>query len=47
MASAHSEVLGMFPTVFSTYWHTENSVRNITKINYIEKFGLSKKAAVV
>ena len=37
----------MFLTVFSTYLHTENTVRNITKIDQIDKFGLSKKAAVV
>ena len=37
----------MFLTVFSTYLHNENIVRNITKIDQIEKFGLSKKAAVV
>ena len=37
----------IFLTVFSTYLHTENTVRNITKIDQIDKFGLSKKAAVV
>ena len=39
--------MGMFLTVFPTYFHTENTVRNILKIDQIEKFGLSKKAAVV
>ena len=33
--------------VFSTYFHTENTVRNITKLDQIEQFELSKKAAVV
>ena len=37
----------MFLTLFFTYLHTENTVRNITKINQIISFGLSKKAAVV
>ena len=37
----------MFLTVFSTYFHTENTVRNSSKIDQIEKFRLSKKAAVV
>ena len=37
----------MFLTVFSTYLHTENTVRNITKIDQVDKFGLSKKAAMV
>ena len=36
-------ILEMFPTVFSTYFHTENTVRNITKLDQIEKFELSKK----
>ena len=31
----------------STYCHTENAVRIISKMDQIEKFGLSKKAAVV
>ena len=35
--------LVMFLTVFSTYFHTENTVRNITKLDQIEKFELSKK----
>ena len=30
----------MFLTVFSTYFHTENTVRNIPKIDQIEEFGL-------
>ena len=34
-------MLVIFLTVFSTHFHTENTVRNITK------FELSKKAAVV
>ena len=29
------------------YLRAENTVRNITKIDQIKKFGLSKKAAVV
>ena len=33
--------------MFSTYFHTENTVRNIPKIDQIEKFGLFKKATVV
>ena len=37
----------MFLTVFSTYLHSENTVRNITKIDQVDKFGLSKKAAMV
>ena len=37
----------MFLTVFSTYSHTDDTVRNIPKIDQIETFGLSKKAAVV
>ena len=40
-------VLGLFLTVFSTHFYTENTVRNITKLDQIEKFELSKKAAVV
>ena len=36
----------MFLTVFSTYFHTENIVRNITKLDQIKEFKLSKKAAV-
>ena len=41
----------MFLREFSTYFHTENTVRNtarnITKLDQIEKLELSKKAAVV
>lgn len=37
----------MFLTLFSTYFHTKNIVRNIPKIDQIEKFVLSKKAAKV
>ena len=37
----------MVLTVNSTYFHTENTVRNITKFDKIEQFELSKKAAVV
>ena len=37
----------MFLTVFSTYFYTENTVRNITNFDQIEQFELSKKAAVV
>ena len=33
--------------VFSTYFHTENTVRNIANFDQIEQFELSKKAAVV
>ena len=40
-------ILPVFLTVFSTYFHTENTVRNITKFVQIKKFELSKKAAVV
>ena len=40
-------ILEMFLTVFSTYFHTENTVRNIAKIDQIKKFGFSIKAAVV
>ena len=32
----------MFLTVFSTYFHTENIVRNITNFDQIEQFELSK-----
>ena len=37
----------MFLTLFSTYFHTENTFRNIPRIDQIEKFVLSKKAALV
>ena len=37
----------IFLTVVSTYFHTENTVRNIAKIDQIEKFGLPKKPTVV
>ena len=33
--------------MFSTYFHTENTVRNIAKFEQIEKFELSKKAVMV
>ena len=36
-----------FLKLFSTYFCTENTVRNIAKIDQIKKFGFSKKAAVV
>ena len=43
--------LGIFLTVFfdhcATYLHSENTVRSITKLDQIEHFGLSKKAAVI
>jgi hypothetical protein len=39
--------LVMFLTVFSTYFHTENIVRNITNFDQNEQFELSKKATVV
>ena len=38
--------LVFFLTGFSTYLHTENTVRNITKIDQIENFGLPKMGAV-
>ena len=37
----------VFSSVFFTYFHTENTVRNIPKIVQIEIFLISKKAAVV
>ena len=40
-------ILVMFLTVFSTYLLTENNIRNIFKIDQIEKLGLSIKAVVV
>ena len=43
--------LGIFLTVFfdhcATYLHSENTVRSITKLDQIEHFGLSKKAAMI
>ena len=33
----------MYLTVFSTWFHIENPVKNIPKIDQIEKFGLYKK----
>ena len=43
--------LGIFLTPFfdhcATYLHYENTVRSITKLDQIEYFGLSKKAAVI
>ena len=39
-------ILKIFLTVFSTYFHAENTVRNSTKLDQIEKFRSSKKDAV-